>query len=122
MSTKTDQYYIQKIRENCLFIVDHMHGITLIDLEEDPVLLDSMLFRMIQISENARKLTDSFRDEHSYIPWPALFGMRNRIVHDYGNVDLKEVFITLSNDIYDLFLQFFLNILYIGEHYGILIS
>ena len=29
-------------------------------------------------------------------------GMRNRIVHDYGNVDLKVVYETLKNDIPDL--------------------
>ncbi len=31
-----------------------------------------------------------------------MHGMRNRIVHDYGNVDLKVVYETLKNDIPDL--------------------
>lgn len=30
------------------------------------------------------------------IPWNAMHGMRNRIVHDYGNVDLKVVYETLK--------------------------
>lgn len=30
------------------------------------------------------------------IPWNAMYGMRNRIVHDYGNVDLKVVYETLK--------------------------
>lgn len=31
-----------------------------------------------------------------------MYGMRNRIVHDYGNVDLKVVYETLKNDIPEL--------------------
>ena len=31
-----------------------------------------------------------------------MYGIRNRIVHDYGNVDLKVVYVTLKNDIPDL--------------------
>ena len=44
-----------------------------------------MLFRMIQLSENSRKLSDTYKESHSTIPWNALYGLRNRIVHDYGN-------------------------------------
>ena len=66
------------------------------------ILLDSMLFRMIQISENAKRLTDEYKELHSNIPWGAVYGMRNRIVHDYGNVDLKVVYETLKNDVPEL--------------------
>ena len=34
--------------------------------------------------------------------WNALYGLRNRIVHDYGNVDLRVVFDTLKHDIPEL--------------------
>ncbi len=65
----------------------------------DEVLQDSMMFRLIQISENAKRLSDQFRDEHPEIPWTAVYGLRNRIVHEYGNVDLSIVFNTLKYDI-----------------------
>jgi len=29
-------------------------------------------------------------------------GLRNLIVHEYGDIDLKRLFITVSNDLYDL--------------------
>lgn len=58
-----------------------------------------MLFRMIQISENAKKLTDAYRKEHKAVPWNAVTGLRNRIVHDYGSVDLDIIFDTLNKDI-----------------------
>lgn len=60
---------------------------------------DSMLFRMIQISECAKKLSDEYKSEYTNIPWYALYGLRNRIVHDYGNVVLDVVYDTLKHDI-----------------------
>lgn len=76
-----------------------MNGVDIEELDKNEVLLDSMLFRMIQISENARKLSDEYKEHNSNVPWSALYGLRNRIVHDYGNVDLNIVFETLKNDI-----------------------
>ena len=64
--------------------------------------LRGIAFRMIQISENAGSLTDVYRKEHASIPWRALYGLRNRIVHDYGHVDLSIVYSTLKKDIPDL--------------------
>ena len=99
---KNNIYYIQKIRKDLEFIVGHMRDVSMEELNVNEVLLDSMLFRMIQISENAKRLTDEYKLSHSHIPWSALSGMRNRIVHDYGNVDLNIVYETLKNDMLEL--------------------
>ena len=101
-NVKNDAYYIQKLRTDLEFIVKHMRSVNIEELNENEVLLDSMLFRMIQISENAKRLSDDYKMKQSNIPWNALSGMRNRIVHDYGNVDLNVVYETLKNDIPEL--------------------
>ncbi len=101
-NVKTDKFYIQKIKQDLEFISRHMKNVDIEELNANEVLLDSMLFRMIQISENARKLTEEFKQTRENIPWSALYGLRNRIVHDYGNVDLNIVYETLKVDIPDL--------------------
>ena len=101
-NVKTDSYYIQKIRKDLEFIIEHMRNVGIEELHLNEVLLDSMLFRMIQLSENARKLSDEYKQIHGDVPWNAMYGLRNRIVHDYGNVDLKVVYETLQNDIPEL--------------------
>jgi uncharacterized protein with HEPN domain len=82
-----------------------MKDVDLQELNENEVLLDSMLFRMIQISENAKKLTAEYKDAKNELPWDEMSGLRNRIVHDYGNVDLNIVYETLKYDIPDLLEQ-----------------
>lgn len=99
---KNNDYYIQKIKRDLEFIVVHMQDVDLEELNANEILLDSMLFRMIQISENVKNLSDEYKQARGHIPWNALYGLRNRIVHDYGNVDLNIVYETLKNDIPEL--------------------
>ena len=100
---KTDTYYLEKVKKDLEFIIRNMQGVTKSDLSENEILQDSMMFRLIQISENARKLSDEYRTSRSDIPWGDMFGLRNKIVHDYGMVDLKIVYETLVYDIPDLY-------------------
>ena len=100
---KNDSYFLQKIVNDLDFIIRHTADIDEDELYRNEILLDSMLFRLIQISENARKVSDSYKDVHYHVPWTAIYGLRNRIVHDYGNVDLGVIFTTLKNDIPDLY-------------------
>ena len=98
-NTKNDKYFIDKILTDLHFMVEHLEGISKEELERNEVLLDSMLFRLIQVQENSRKLTEEYREEHKNIPWTDISGLRNRIVHDYGHVDLSVVYATLTEDI-----------------------
>ena len=97
---KDDRYYLNRIITDISFILAHTDRIASIEaFESDEVLLDSVMFRLIQISENSDRLTSEFKEEHADIPWHAMRGMRNRIVHDYGEVDLSIVYDTLKDDL-----------------------
>jgi len=43
-----------------------------------------------------------FKKTYPSIPWRAIKGLRNRIVHEYGNVDLTIVYDTVKKDIPEL--------------------
>ncbi len=89
---KDDLYYVEKIKADLKFVIDHTAGKTKEEIEADELLIDSIMFRIIQISENSGKLTEQFKASHTDVPWLAIKGMRNRIVHDYGYVDLTVVY------------------------------
>ena len=99
---KNDDYYIQKLMKDLIFIEKYMNNVDIDELNSNELLLDSMLFRMIQLSENAKRLSEEYIKTYNDIPWNAIYGLRNRIVHDYGNVDLQVVYETLKNDIPEL--------------------
>ena len=52
---KTDQYYIKKIVTDLAFILEHTNGLTKADLEANEILIDSVMFRLIQVAENSGK-------------------------------------------------------------------
>ena len=58
-----------------------------------------MFFNVLQIGELSRNaLNDVFKDAHPEIPWRQMYGLRNRIVHDYEGVRLKIVWDTITQD------------------------
>ena len=104
MDNKKDNiYYLKKIVKDLGFIIEHTSGITKEKLEQDDVLQDCVIFRLIQVSENAARLTDDFKQRYHEVPWQAIKGMRNRLVHEYGNVDLTIIFDTVTKDIPKLY-------------------
>ena len=93
----------KELKKDLKFIIDNTIDIDSEELGKNEILLDSMLFRLIQISENSKRLSDQFKNEYPQIPWMAVYGLRNRIVHDYGNVDLSIIYSTVKNDIPELY-------------------
>ena len=55
---KNDSYYLQKIIKDLTFVTSQMQNTDIEELNANEILLASMLFRMIQISENSKKLSD----------------------------------------------------------------
>ena len=102
-NTKNNQYYVDKILTDLKFVIDHTQGKTQQQIEGDDLLVDSIMFRVIQIAENSMKLDEEFQKKNSHIPWRAIRGMRNMIVHNYGAVDLAIVYDTVANSIPELY-------------------
>ncbi len=95
---KNDAYYIEKILDDINYIIEKMLDKEYDDFIIDTIFQDAMMFRLIQISENAKLLSDEYKISTD-VPWTTIQGLRNRIVHDYGHVDLKIVYDTLKDDI-----------------------
>ena len=100
---KNNEYYVDKILVDLKFVMDHTQGKTQQEIEADDLLVDSIMFRVIQVAESSMKLDEDFQKRNSHIPWRAIRGMRNMIVHNYGAVDLAIVYDTVVNSIPHLY-------------------
>ena len=100
---KDNQYYIDKILADLKFVIEHTQGKTQEEIEGNDLLLDSIMFRVIQVAENSMKLDEEFQKQNSHIPWRAIRGMRNIIVHNYGAMDISIVYDTVKNSIPELY-------------------
>ena len=102
-NVKNDKYYLEKIISDLMFIIKHTKGKTKEEIENDDLLVDSIMFRIIQIAENNSRLSDEFKKEYSEIPWVAIKGMRNKIVHNYGVVNMVIVYDTVMRWIPEMY-------------------
>jgi len=75
------------------------------EIQQNELLADSIMFRLIQIAENNEKLIKEFKDSHPDITWRAIKGMRNTIVHNYGIVDISIVYDTVKNSVPEFYKQ-----------------
>lgn len=57
---KGDKYFLKKIIENIDFILEKTDGMSLEQIKNNDVLIDSIMFRFIQIAEEAQELSSSF--------------------------------------------------------------
>ena len=96
---KNDNYYLKKIKTDLEYLIEISKGLSKEEFEKSPLHQDSVMFRMIQISENSDRLSMEFKSRYSEIGWQMMKGMRNRIVHEYGGVDLKIVYDAVKKDI-----------------------
>lgn len=78
--------------------------------EADTRTQDAVLHSLQVIGEAANKIRSAapeFAAQHPDVPWDLMYGMRNRIVHDYFEIDLEVVWRTVKQDLPSLRLQVF---------------
>lgn len=83
-------------------------GITREQLLGDKMRYFAVIKNVEIIGEAANMLTIEFREVHTELPWRAITGMRNVIVHDYVNIHEDLLWDTIQNDIPELKCQIFL--------------
>ena len=62
-------------------------------------LQDSIVLQIIYLGEALNRTSQDFRNQHPNIPWFEAIGMRHRLAHDYGNVDIDQVWLTVREDL-----------------------
>ena len=97
-NNKTPKYYIEKILNDIEFCIEHLKNKTEEVFNDDEVLSSAISFKFVQISENEKKLPEVIYKTYPNIPWKKISGLRNRIVHDYGSIQLEIIYNTVKND------------------------
>lgn len=92
--------------ENSIEIINtFLSGKTKDDFKNDIMMQDAVNMRLIVIGESVNHIQKNFSElikRHDEIPWHLIRGMRNKIAHDYFNIDPSQVWETAKNDIQEL--------------------
>lgn len=70
--------------------------------EADPDAFDAALRRLQTVAESTQRLSTAIKDRHPEVPWAAIAGFRNRIVHAYMDVDPDLVWQVIDHELQGL--------------------
>jgi uncharacterized protein with HEPN domain len=77
-------------------------GMDWLQFEADLKTQSAALYQIAIIGEAVKRLSPQLRNQHPDIPWAAMAGMRDKLIHDYEGVDVERVWLTLQSSIPDL--------------------
>ena len=97
--------FLNKIIEDITFILDHTENVSFEEFSNNELLNNAIGFRFIQLSENSKQISKEMIEKHPEIPWHKINALRNKIVHDYGEIKLDIIYDTIKNDLPDLLIN-----------------
>lgn len=65
----------------------------------NPVFINACSMPMMQIGELAKKFSPHFLEQHKYIPWKQIKGMRDIFAHNYHSMNKKMIWETATKEI-----------------------
>lgn len=102
---ESDLTRLRHMRDAAREVIAFTEGESRESLDEDIMLVRALSMSIAIIGEAASRLSQTVRDENPQVPWRAIIGMRNFLIHAYHNVDLKVVWDTATTAIPDLLEQ-----------------
>lgn len=97
-----DRIIIQKIISYIDDVEEYVNNMQPRDFLDDKKTITACAFSVTQIGELVKEISEETINNYSNIPWKSIKGMRNRIVHDYENVDLSVLWGTIKESLPDL--------------------
>ena len=102
MDKANDQVYISHILDATKLIKEFIAGKSLHDFENEPMRSSAVVRQLEIIGEAAKRLSIEMKEDSSDLPWRKITSMRDFLIHDYIEVDLKEVWKAATEDVLEL--------------------
>ena len=96
---KSDSIRLKHMLEAARICLQFGAGKVRSDFEMDQMLSFAVIRALEIFGEAASRVSSQFQKKHSQIPWRAIVGMRNRLIHVYFDIDYDVVWKAITNEI-----------------------
>lgn len=93
---------VQKLLAYSEKVIGYCKGMDYEQFSSDSKLVEACVFNLSQMGELANRVDDAFPETHPQVPWRYIYGLRNRIVHDYEGVNLQLIWEIIQDDLPNL--------------------
>lgn len=101
MSDKRKDYklYLLDIKLSCKKIFDYTKSLPEAKFKKDPKTVDAVIKNLEVIGEAVGKIPKEIRDKIPEVEWQKIISMRNKLIHEYFDLNVDTVWQTVSKDI-----------------------
>ena len=97
-----DKIIVGKMLRYASKVCEYCRDVSYDAFQANDMLIEACVFNLSQIGELTAKLNDTFKKQYPQVPWAQIYGLRNRIVHNYEGVNLRLIWEIISEDMPDL--------------------
>lgn len=96
---KNDSVYLSHILDSIELIEEYTGNMEKDDFLSSNLVQDGTIRQIEIIGEATKNLSLDLREKYTQVPWKDVAGMRDRLIHHYFGVNLKDVWYTVKVDI-----------------------
>jgi len=93
-----DRVYVAHMLE-CITRVLHYTAEGEKAFRQSPLIQDAVIRNLQVMAESSQRLSDAAKTSAPSVPWRALAGFRNIVVHDYLSLDLDAIWSVIASDL-----------------------
>jgi len=94
-----DDAYLFDILESSRTAIEYMRGKTWEEFSKNPLLQDAVVRRLEIIGEASGRVSNETQKKYSQLPWQAMKGTRNRVIHEYDSIELDIIWDITQQDL-----------------------
>ncbi len=96
---KDYKLYLIDIKTSCTRILNYSKNLTKLQFTKNHLLTDAIEKNMEVIGEAGNKIPSEIKKSLPEIPWKDIVSLRNKLIHDYFDIDINVIWETVTNDI-----------------------
>lgn len=96
---RDDTVYLLHILDAIGLVEEYTKGMSENEFLGNSMAHDAVVRQIEIIGEAARNVSDEFQEKHPALPWMKMISIRNKITHEYFNVNYAIVWDTVKDDL-----------------------
>ena len=102
---KSPSPYINHIVEATTQISEYLGGLNETDFRKNRLVQDAIVRQLEIIGEACSNLEENFKNSHPKIPWAQIIAMRNKLTHEYWDIDISIIWQAATKEAPELKIQ-----------------
>ncbi|HAO23164.1 MAG TPA: DUF86 domain-containing protein [Desulfobacteraceae bacterium] len=96
------QDYLADIFDVSQKAIKVVEGVAYADFEKNDEKIFAVIRALEIIGDAVKHIPDSLRAEYPQIPWRAIAGMRDKLIHDYFGINILRIWNTVQKEVPEL--------------------